>query len=142
MEANELRIGNWVTVDNPQCYPELKNKPVRVRGIGVALGLDDKWTYGICISTDDIRYSGISQFIHFVIPIPLTEGLLLKCGFVKADCFYYTYRCSFTLWYDNFNDGSYNALSGTNHIARNIKYLHQLQNLYYALTGKELEVQL
>jgi hypothetical protein len=70
-------------------------------------------------------------------PIPLTEEWLVKFGFIKNT----------TSW-TNFNRPNY-----TKEVKLNIqgKYLfyngliigsvHQLQNLYFALTGTELEVQ-
>ena len=68
----------------------------------------------------------------FYKPIPLTEDILLKCGFA-----------GFAML---INDGDkfevspilgcawYEALL----ISNRVTYLHQLQNLYFALTGEEL----
>ena len=75
-------------------------------------------------------------------PIPLTEEWLLKLGFKKTE-------------WDNFN--SYRLMIGNNDytivlysdgncevgdiITCKIEYVHQLQNLYFALTGEELKQQ-
>ena len=71
----------------------------------------------------------------------LTEEILLKCGYIKEQYAYY----------DKFNQ-IYLSITGEWHFAPfctndadsliKIKYLHQLQNLYFALTGQELEINL
>lgn len=71
-------------------------------------------------------------------PIPLTEEILLKCGFKKhiTSDIYPTYAFKFM----NVNNGVLYVLKigFLNHI----KHIHQLQNLYFALTGEELGVNL
>ena len=66
-------------------------------------------------------------------PIPLTEEWLLKFGFEKfkgnnTDCFLDNFEtsCNMELFF----------WKGTQ--IKNINYVHQLQNLYFALTEKEL----
>jgi|OM-RGC.v1.029595184 hypothetical protein len=71
-------------------------------------------------------------------PIPLTEEILLKCGFEKFNtiggCFYYInglridyILCKFVLLgYDRCN----------------LNYLHELQNIYSCLCGDELKINL
>lgn len=77
-------------------------------------------------------------------PIPLTEEILLKCGFRREN------YISKKAW--NISFGFYNIwgiigdkftlyLNG-DETETEIKYLHQLQNLYFALTGTELEINL
>lgn len=79
-------------------------------------------------------------------PIELTEEILLKCGFElkgiifrinngfsnQFDINYSLSRDMF--YYDSSKYGIYTEVE--------IKYLHQLQNLYFALTNEELNVQL
>jgi len=73
-------------------------------------------------------------------PIPLTEEWLLKFGFeqpyielttkefVKGDLIIYLYKPVNREWYyGSWREGK-------------IKYVHQLQNLYFALTGEELTI--
>jgi hypothetical protein len=64
-------------------------------------------------------------------PIPLTEEWLLKLGFIKhvSQSIWYTLN-KVDVW---FFDGKY-----VNDIDVEIKYVHQLQNLYFALTNEEL----
>ena len=96
----------------------------------------------------------IAQVIHLTkdktileSPIPLTEELLIKCGFEKitnANRYGYYIEIAnnrFICWQwadevgiENFDGDEMYPCCIT------CKYVHQLQNLYYALTGNELEV--
>ena len=81
--------------------------------------------------------------------IELTPEILEKCGFVKQNNGWNKNKKSeydenhFGLFDYNFCSGEldlkYNVGNGP---IPSIKYLHQLQNLYFALTGQELEVKL
>ena len=62
-------------------------------------------------------------------PIKLTKDWLIKFGFVKEECFYYKNGVAIE---DDF------TLEGFGDVE--LKYVHQLQNLYFALTGEELVV--
>ena len=68
-------------------------------------------------------------------PIPLTEEILLKCGFVKGKMSNVFYLGDFEILlptYFKYKDA---------HLIK-IKHLHQLQNLYFALTGEELIIEM
>lgn len=68
-------------------------------------------------------------------PIPLTEEWLLKFGFK-----FKSYGYGDTEWKQwSFNGYSLNSFT-CNTSGVDVKYLHQLQNLYFALTGEELKV--
>ena len=76
-------------------------------------------------------------------PVLLTEEILLKCGFEKdKDGVFKRGDCLF--WIDK--SASYDfgtiqiALDYSPIINSPCKYLHQLQNLLFTLTGKELEI--
>lgn len=76
-------------------------------------------------------------------PIPLTEKWLGSFGFEKDNETYSwgilvpLEKCDFMFQIEVFaNDPSFYYLSK----CHEIKYVHQLQNLYFALTGKELEI--
>jgi hypothetical protein len=110
MEAKELRIGNYI--DTGEFHIE------RARGI---YKYNPSWY----------------KYVHMFRPIPLTEEWLLKFGFEKpahiwcGDKFHLTnYDRDHSLWCV--------AMNKNNAIIANIRYLHQLQNLYFALTGEEL----
>lgn len=69
-------------------------------------------------------------------PIPLTEEWLIKLGFEKN----ITTDLYPTFSYDilNVNDGIIYVLNYG--FVSHIKYAHQLQNLYFTLTGEELKL--
>lgn len=113
MKANELRIGNFLIMDLP-------------------FGTDKMYK----VSNEFFNLN-----IEYFKPIPITEEWLLKFGFeqrltkdwffndklvieksFKGDVFWIRFRV---------------FESESIEIAK-LKYVHQLQNLYYALTNKEL----
>jgi len=122
MEANELRIGNYVKIDD---------LPIEK----------------ITLETFKI----LSEYPHHIglfEPIPLTEEILLKCGFekfegefhlnvneVRIEMFYHD------SWYFGYNRIVENNVIETCEL---LGYwdLHQLQNLYFALTQTELTINL
>ena len=117
MKANELRIGNFV---------ETK------RGISKVFVL----TIDNVVETENKEYD--------VKPIPLTEEWLLKFGFeeyeFEDEIFGYVlndfgYVNEFQFMIRIFID--FEGIL----IQKPIKYVHQLQNLYFALTGEELKQQ-
>lgn len=117
MRANELRIGNYAF-----------NK--KLNGI-----IHFKSFYGLC---------NIESRPDEFEPIPLTEEWLIGFGFKKPSEppeGYYLLVNGLTfagLVIDN-NVSLWLNYSGTS-IVNNIKYVHQLQNLYFALTGEELKI--
>ena len=87
-------------------------------------------------------------------PIPLTTEILLKCGFKdfkdfdtvakkevktfykKFDKIQISFICGMTI----INANSKNSVEAQIILDYKVEYLHQLQNLVYALTQKELEI--
>lgn len=122
MKANELRIGNYIFNDTD---------------IVTVIGISKT---AVEISSDEneqanytcYKYSDIHPELS---PVPLTEEWLMEFGFGitcnivadknKVELVYeqgiWRYYLSKTTWKD-------------------IMYVHQLQNLYFALTGEELTV--
>ena len=118
MKANELRIGNYV-------YD--------------TLGKVNK------IDLEAITYI-VKEPHNQVKPIPLTEEWLLKFGFieyidfgVKMGTYDKIPLCGFTY---SIHTKKVMIMHKGNSISHwlniNIDYVHQLQNLYFALTGEEL----
>jgi hypothetical protein len=114
MKANELRIGNLVMVD-PQNFPQQ-----------VCDVMCD------CVNTENV------QGAHYglIDAVQLTEEWLLKFGFSingivfwKKSLFLVYFKGLFYIM-PNINRRTQRGLV--------IKYVHQLQNLYFALTGEEL----
>jgi hypothetical protein len=108
MKATELRIGNWVSDEYA-----------------------DGSRYKTKVNIEQIEYP------HNCQPIPLTEDILLKCGF-RVTTFdglpWYEKECLTLDFMFDFerHDASTNR----------VHHVHQLQNLYFALTSEELNVEL
>jgi len=118
MKAIELRLGNYVM--------NLEREIDRITGISDPL-----------IATEKIP----GDIDAWVDPIPLTEEWLKKFGFVQRDNYYWHN------WGTNgvefiFKDLHYKGFEIQLGKAKYkyIEYVHQLQNLYYILTGEELEI--
>ena len=92
-------------------------------------------------STADKERTSLIRY-EDILPIPLSEEVLLNCGFEKT---YYGYKyiggniLEFVLKNNEIYLGYFDDDDWCR-IGKSIKYLHQLQNLYYTLTGEELEV--
>jgi hypothetical protein len=128
MTSNELRIGNYVEIDNPKHWSNLKDIPVCVNAISCDNFFDDYQTISVK-NNNDLTYN---QLIKFIKPIPLTEEWLGKLGFIRneKDMFLFTKNMDLIIL------GCENDYNGLWH--GRIESVHQLQNLYYALTNEEL----
>jgi hypothetical protein len=122
MKANELRIGNWV-------YYSRQNPPINTGYY------EEQFNF---LRIRDIDY------LH---PIPLTEEWMLKFGF---ECDAYTTFSKQVSKYAyiliSFDDYAKTTLSESVSVADHdltikCEYVHQLQNLYFSLTGEELTEQ-
>lgn len=155
MKANEIRIGNIVTVDNPKHHPKLKNIPLRVTGIqevdfGNAVECHINLEH---INQDpNAYYDTYSQFFRFIRPIPLTEEILIKAGFEiggynlveithpKFPRLFFVLGEEFkSIWWNYNISGTFKECESSQ---IEIIYLHQLQNLYFTLTGEEIKIDL
>jgi len=118
MKANEIRIGNYV-----DCVNKRHN---------------EKYIEIESVTCEKINVEFREYSLSDCKPIPLTEDWLLKFGFMtngnywtnlvidldyitQEDYFEYEIQFPFLDW-----------------VKRDLKYVHQLQNLYFALTGEEL----
>jgi len=70
-------------------------------------------------------------------PIPLSEEILLKCGFEKSLMYSNDLQLTFGQSTIFFNVKSSTVEIG-DFVIENFKYLHQIQNLIFSLTGQEL----
>ena len=74
-------------------------------------------------------------------PIPLTEEWLLKFGFERTDLIDNSNDDWTWLFYQKdsiYIDGSDLTIETATGIVIKVEYVHQLQNLYFALTNEEL----
>lgn len=132
MEANELRLGNlceYFIQDNVEKDYWVKNK----------IDIQD---LELCLKEKE-------YFNKLYRPIPLTPEILSRCGF-KRNGGEYSMELEYppikTVFNFPFNKGfmgdhsvylDFERRWDTKH-----QYLHQLQNLYFTLTGEELTVNL
>lgn len=125
LKETELRIGNIVNYKNENVIVD------RISTIGI-----------------NSEYGETLYMSEEIEPIPITEDILLKCGFIevfgvkkeykikinkKEDILVYNLIVEETsIWTDY----------GGFYLDNQINYIHQLQNLYFALTGNELTIKL
>lgn len=121
MKAQDFRIGNLV---NYKIVDELDPRK--------------EWFEVSEIDYDDLRILGIKDEMNKDYqPIPLTEEWLLKFGF-KLHYGTYTIKTNRgTITIEEDLAEISNEFSNTGFNAP-CKYVHQLQNIYHALTGEEL----
>lgn len=112
MKANELRIGNWAMYSSKIQVNENKIRE--------------------CVDHPD-RFA----------PIPLTEEWLIKFGFeidksTDAQWFFKEndIDVSFGLAFNYMGNNAWELYTGS----QPIEHVHQLQNLYHALTGEDLSI--
>lgn len=134
--------------------PEQLRKGNLIKGVYYTEGFDDddnEPKESICefLGYDpwDDRYwvhsKGIADEFDRFEPIPLTEKWLVRMGFVKCNDTdsYYQIKAigSLLIIYVNhkFNTCEI-SISGLGARVKYLKHIHQLQNLYFALTGSEL----
>ena len=141
MEAKDLRIGNYVCqrhnhLVNAPGYATDISKPMIIHTIKPVRGRRYFVRFNGAGYDTDVEKS--------LVPIPLTDEWLERLGF-RLVCGYgweiSTDEGSF-LWIDPDDDFTFSfgvpyEASGNR---RQIKYVHELQNLYYALVGRDLAV--
>lgn len=117
INANELRLGNALEYLVEDCVDN-----------------SSEWMLNIVDAADIVdAASNESIFNKYYQPIPITPEILEKCGFVRNSLMdsyelgKYSVRYSM-MYYEGHEVSELNTC----------KYLHQLQNLYFALTGEEL----
>jgi len=128
MKAKELRLGNYIIANG---------SIEKINYITPAtLGYGEKEFAPIC--TSDYKYFE---------PIPLTEECLSGFGFGKTTTNYFELKLdngfflgAYILWQND--SGEYEVIftDESNNELIVVKYVHQLQNLYFALTNQELKL--
>ena len=120
IKPNELRLKNWLEFPN--------GETAQVEAVD---------NNSVCIFTNQGKQFGLTA----IEPIPLTEEWLIKFCFKKHNNCCYTitendeHKSEFTILYDA--DLKLFKV-GVQRFWYEIKTVHSLQNLYFALTGEEL----
>lgn len=131
MKANELRVGNIIEVEGKYITPShLKENHFC-------------WVIKVTEKGQKIYNPYLPYTDERVKPIPLTEELVFKAGFIHYDeddnnNTIYAKGC----YYIKKKPFSNNFFFVINKIDIKIEYLHELQNLYFALTKEELNIKL
>lgn len=126
IQVESLRVGNWVKYGTNRMW-----KP----------GIIGTATKIAAAHFEDIQIFGESLFD----PIPLTEEILGKCGFVKIKGKQDIYRLRAFQLYMGIEGKAlaYTMYDATQYChLRSIETLHDLQNLFFALYAEELEIEL
>lgn len=127
MEGKELRIGNYI-------------KHSELHGITEVMAVGKDYIH--ILFNNETLYESIKWFT----PIPLTEEWLLKFGFEieksSSHCIAFNESYDHELQLDKEFGKTENCWNITKYGGgyRLIYYVHQLQNLYFALTGEELTI--
>jgi len=153
MKAIEVRVGNYAKVDNPKSWSDLKDKTMIVCCIEQFRKNEDA-IIGLNYLNEsfNITFPMVSQYDKYIKPIPLTEEWLVKLGFEVNKCLGREYywidltKDQSTYIYYHFKDGvcvgNGISVSGSEEYERtyfvDLQYVHQLQNLYFALKANEL----
>jgi hypothetical protein len=144
--ANELRIGNWLLYtpgpDNVEMLGDNADLLSALQKDGVQFEIGKVQV----TSLEDGKVNGLPN--NYFAPIPLTPEILEKCGFEIA-LIHLPFAKVLVPKSLPLQDKLHVALeqkTGPTFLYRpsnlKVKYLHQLQNLYFALTGTELEINL
>lgn len=107
---------------------------------------NDGFVGGYCF----VMENGNKVGLDYLLPIPLTEEWLLKCGFKEYDSTdlvrYGIRNDDYRIVFNLGMDGSFylNAISlkrGIREVERKISYLHELQNLAFLICNIKIEEQ-
>jgi hypothetical protein len=135
MEAKELRINNYYLSTKFNC--------------SVKCSIED--FYNLCADCQGAELD--SDIIGYVFkPIPLTEEWLLKFGFEytkKYKGYILGNMIVFKVhkhamsddWFYEIEYSAHGGIEERTNIIKRYDYVHQLQNLFFALTGTELDLQ-
>lgn len=129
IKASELRVGNWVYSvdrDGDKGYRKVEN--IHEQGINFFLSSYTVECESYWETDPHPKHDGT-----WVEGIPLTSEMLERVGFAVGSMIDIVIEQRQDLRRRTILDGNYNG---------GIKYLHQLQNLYYALTSEELPIEL
>ena len=136
MNAKELRLGNFVK--------DRGKKVIRIDFLEhIQDGYDTK--FGQLVYLEGTEVHPMTEYSEFANPIPLTEEWLIKLGFGKSDDHVMSIMCvddELSIEYDYHFNRCFLVINAENNTElkwlKHIQYVHQLQNIYFALTGEDL----
>lgn len=127
IDAKDIMVGNWFEHNANWCF----RSPEDLKPFLFQWEERDWYALGECtMSLDDVS------------PIPLSPDILEKCGFENV---YENKWANDLVEIQHYELGDwYELLNGEERTnwTHQVKYVHQLQNLYYSLTNQELNIHL
>lgn len=137
---NELRIGNWVETYMVMLSGSWFDKEGNRHGQDV---LTEPTMRQKQIDIEDLKIISESKGLPATYRgIPLTPELLEKCGFKKEGPSSYIHKFDKNWGMRLFYLDNTVKWCANEFFVVEIKYLHQLQNLYFSLVNQELNIQL
>lgn len=137
IDVKELRIGN--------CFCPGSSGEINIPQTSIMFKVGAINKFGEVEVIDPERTHNLKFRHNEVHPIPLTPSILEKSGFVKQNNAWNLPGESedsdspFSLFDHNYCKGELDLKLNVAYLPiLSVKYLHQLQNLYFALTGQEL----
>lgn len=138
MKSAELRIGNLVTANSPAMVVTSINK------------------YNVSLYMPDSESDSFDYDVEDLNPVKLTQEILKGAGFLSEDGRVFTMETekfiTYELIWNNISrdvhavgitvEDENGKREGVQNFVWNMKYLHQLQNLFFSLTGQELQITL
>ncbi len=130
MKVNELRLGNFINIANKgnvklAAFKDLVSVEKAEEGYCIGIPLTEEWILSFGFERTDRDLWGVVQPVYFYMdldnPFAITKSL-----------------SEYHLILNNYN---YNSIIAYSQTYEYLKYVHQLQNMYYALTGEELNPQ-
>ncbi len=123
LQLSELRVGNFFGFQPFFTEKDKIKKVTRIKKDKVFI--DGKWL----------------NFSHLNL-VEITEDILLHCGFTQFQWLKdaSVFQCEF--FKCKLDSNGLNFFSDNLKNLKPVKYLHKLQNLYFDLTGEELEINL
>ena len=132
MTTKELRIGNIVNVVTQHKPFETIVESLDAENVGFQIGL-----MGVC-----------NMPVKHISGIPITVGLLISIGFMAgvdldSEPFFGSKRLHISKYDFGYKDSEWFVIEMIGMQTEiKIEFLHQLQNLFFAVTGEEIEIDL
>ena len=131
MRQSELRIGNYVW--------DRTDKVIQIRSINAQIDMSGAWA--------TIECNGINYYVSYCKPIPLTEEWLHKFGFEieekwdsKAGKNFLQHDKEVVVSLSRYYGNHIYLLNAIHNPRYMIEYVHELQNVYHILTGRNLDI--
>lgn len=134
MKSTEIRIGNFVTDEFYESFSTIiEVESINEKGINLLIEDDGKWA-----EISD-RWIEPEYKFDLLFGIPLTEEWLLKFGFEKSNIYCFgNHKLIIESSMGDRHSCRYRINPDESIWIVELNYVHELQNIYFALTGEEL----